>query len=107
MSKNTSKPIDNAEEVIERFGGIRPLANKIDVPVTTVQGWKKRNKIPGGRRAVILEAAAEYDVDLSDLIQSAPPANQNLDESASNSPQEGQAVSSSQSRAPQQNHDVS
>lgn len=77
MSKTSNKPIDNAEEVIERFGGIRPLAHKIDVPVTTVQGWKKRNKIPAGRRMKIMEAAEEFNIDISDLIQSAPPANQN------------------------------
>ena len=70
-------PIENAREVIERFGGIRPMAKKIDVAVTTIQGWKKRNVIPAARRAVILEAAENFGVDLSDIIEGAPAANQN------------------------------
>ncbi|HRQ83255.1 MAG TPA: hypothetical protein PKZ97_19240, partial [Azospirillaceae bacterium] len=37
------------ERVIERFGGIRPMAAKLDAPVTTVQGWKKRGAIPPAR----------------------------------------------------------
>jgi hypothetical protein len=69
MSKN--KELSNAVEIIERFGGIRPMANKIDVPVTTVQGWKKRDTIPGTRRQLILEAANANNIDLSDLVSDA------------------------------------
>ena len=58
----------DAETVIERFGGIRPMATKMNVPVTTVQGWKKRNVIPGNRRDDVVNAAHTYNVDLSDLI---------------------------------------
>ena len=65
MGKNA---IENAEEIIEAFGGIRPMAKKIDVAVTTVQGWKKRNVIPAARRELIIKAAAEHDVDLGDLL---------------------------------------
>ncbi|MDB5396572.1 MAG: hypothetical protein JWM91_4078 [Rhodospirillales bacterium] len=43
--------------VIDSFGGIRPMATKLSVPVTTVQGWKKRGIIPQGRHADILAAA--------------------------------------------------
>lgn len=60
--------IENAEKVIERFGGIRPMSSKIDVPVTTIQGWKKRNIIPGTRRADIEKAASDLNIDLSDLM---------------------------------------
>ena len=68
MSKGKNQPIENAEEIIELFGGIRPMAKKIDVAVTTVQGWKKRNKIPGSRRTQILEAAQEHQVDLTSVL---------------------------------------
>lgn len=34
------KAIQNGAEIIERFGGIRPMAKKIEAAVTTVQGWK-------------------------------------------------------------------
>ena len=60
--------IENAERVIERFGGIRPMATKMGVPVTTVQGWKKRNVIPGNRRADVVNAAAAHDVDVADIL---------------------------------------
>ncbi|MDB5491896.1 MAG: hypothetical protein JWO78_1745 [Micavibrio sp.] len=71
--------LTNAEAVIERFGGIRPMATKMNVPVTTVQGWKKRNVIPGNRRDDVLDAAQLYNVDLSDII-----ASQNDNEPAGN-----------------------
>jgi uroporphyrinogen-III synthase len=55
----------NAEAVVERFGGIRPMAAKLGVPVTTVQGWKGRNQIPAGRFVTIRAAANEHGVDLA------------------------------------------
>lgn len=61
MGKNA---IENAEVIIEAFGGIRPMAKKMGVAVTTVQGWKKRNVIPGTRIEQLLAAAAEHDIDL-------------------------------------------
>lgn len=69
MSSKDAGSLQNAEKIIERFGGIRPMAHKISVPVTTVQGWKKRNVIPAGRRDQILAAAQENNVDLSGLLE--------------------------------------
>jgi len=77
MSTNKSNAIENAEIIIERFGGIRPMASKINVPVTTVQGWKKRNVIPGTRRADIMNAAQDLNIDLTDVLSGAPVSNQN------------------------------
>lgn len=67
MSKNDKSAIHNAAEIIERFGGIRPMAAKISTPVTTVQGWKKRDVIPSSRREQIIKAAKENNIDISDL----------------------------------------
>ena len=67
MSKK--QPLNNAGAIIERFGGIRPMAAKIDTPVTTVQGWKKRDVIPGTRRTQILNAASENNIDISDISE--------------------------------------
>jgi len=67
MAKTKSQPIQNAGEIIERFGGIRPMAAKIDTPVTTVQGWKKRDVIPATRREQILTAAQDNNIDISDI----------------------------------------
>jgi len=66
-----NKPEDAAEtqatRVIRAFGGIRPMAAKLGVPVTTVQGWKERGTIPEPRVAEVLAAAAKQGVSLSDL----------------------------------------
>ena len=54
----------SALEVISLFGGIRPMAHKLDVPVSTVQGWKERAAIPTNRHDDILAAASRHAVDL-------------------------------------------
>ena len=51
-------------ELIEKFGGIRPMAAKLGIAVSTVQGWKQRDAIPAQRLAAIRAAAAEHDIDL-------------------------------------------
>jgi len=77
---SSKKPMKNAEAIIERFGGIRPMAKKIDVAVTTIQGWKKRNTIPANRRGAIMNAAMDYNIDLSGVADmSAPPVTLSAD----------------------------
>ncbi len=58
-------PDTAAQQVIAAFGGIRPMANKLGVAVSTVQGWKERNAIPAGRHAEIRAAAVRHGVSLS------------------------------------------
>jgi hypothetical protein len=60
--------------IIDRFGGIRPMATKLAVPVTTVQGWKKRGIIPQVRHADILAAAVRENIaiDPADLAATDP-----------------------------------
>ncbi|MCI5060314.1 MAG: mitofilin family membrane protein [Alphaproteobacteria bacterium] len=72
MAKNNAGALKQAGKIIERFGGIRPMAAKIDVPVTTVQGWKKRDVIPAQRRALIIEAAEQNNIDLAGLMDGSP-----------------------------------
>ena len=72
MSLEDIDALKNASVIIERFGGIRPMAAKVGAPVTTVQGWKKRDVIPGGRREDVLKAANENNIDLSDVLGTAP-----------------------------------
>lgn len=71
MSQEDFDALPNAAAIIERFGGIRPMAAKVGAPVTTVQGWKKRDVIPGARREDVLKAAADNGIDISDLVQGA------------------------------------
>lgn len=61
MSDETDQ---SAAPVIEAFGGIRPMASKLDAPVSTVQGWKQRDTIPAGRMAEIRKVAAENGITL-------------------------------------------
>lgn len=68
MSQEDLDALKNASAIIERFGGIRPMAAKVGAPVTTVQGWKKRDVIPGARREDVLKAANENNIDLSDVM---------------------------------------
>ncbi len=63
-----SNVLKNGAEIIERFGGIRPMAKKLGVAATTVQGWKKRNAIPISRKSEVLEAANKNGIDIADLI---------------------------------------
>lgn len=69
MSQEDVGALQNAAAIIERFGGIRPMAAKVGAPVTTVQGWKKRDVIPGARREDVMKAANENNIDLSDLTE--------------------------------------
>jgi len=87
------KAIENAQGVIEAFGGIRPMAKKMGVAVTTVQGWKKRNAIPGKRLDEILNAAREHDVDLDDVLDGdlVEVANENVSATVSKDVQAGEA----------------
>lgn len=62
--KPNGKPSIPDNEIIERFGGIRPMASKLGVAVTTVQGWKERGHIPEGRLPQIIGAASEAGIDL-------------------------------------------
>ena len=55
-----------SERLIQRFGGIRPMANKLEVPVTTVQGWKKRGVIPATRLADLRAAAQRHGIKLEE-----------------------------------------
>jgi len=75
--QQTEATIPNGEEIVERFGGIRPMAAKLEVPVTTVQGWKKRDAIPVSRRDDIINAAGQYNINLKGLVSDLPIANQN------------------------------
>ncbi len=55
-----------SERLIQRFGGIRPMANKLEVPVTTVQGWKKRGAIPATRLNDLRLAAQRHGIKLEE-----------------------------------------
>ena len=65
MNERADTDLKDVAGVIAAFGGIRPMAHTLDVPVSTVQGWKQRDAIPENRVADIIAAAAAHGVDLS------------------------------------------
>ena len=80
MGQSGKKSIQNAVEIIEKFGGIRPMSSKTDIAVTTIQGWKKRGVIPASRKKAILDAAVTHDIDLFELLSDAQPVNDGAQE---------------------------
>lgn len=54
-----------AQRVITSFGGIRPMAGKLGVAVSTVQGWRERGVIPARHHARVLEAARAEGLDIA------------------------------------------
>ncbi|HYD19674.1 MAG TPA: uroporphyrinogen-III synthase, partial [Patescibacteria group bacterium] len=62
-------PAMPADAVIEAFGGIRPLAGKLDITPSTVQGWKERGTVPETRVAAVLKAAHDNGIDVKKLWQ--------------------------------------
>jgi len=56
--------LKDVETLINRFGGMRPMARKVDVAVSTIQGWKKRDHIPSDRVAEVMNAARNNNISL-------------------------------------------
>jgi hypothetical protein len=47
----------DAENFIQELGGAAKVARALGVPLTTVDSWKRRNKIPAWRIARLAELA--------------------------------------------------
>lgn len=56
--------LKDVETLINRFGGMRPMARKVDVAVSTIQGWKKRDHIPSDRVNEVVTAARKNNISL-------------------------------------------
>ncbi len=57
--------------IIAAFGGIRPMASKLGIAVSTVQGWRERAAIPGARHDEVRRAAKENGVTLDEDLLAA------------------------------------
>lgn len=73
------------EQIIALFDGIRPMASKLGIPVTTVQGWKKRQAIPANRHDEIRKAAETHGIALDDVLLVASAQDASSDETAADS----------------------
>ena len=74
-----------SERLIESFGGIRPMAHKLEIPVTTVQGWKKRGVIPSNRLNDLRYAASRHGITLDENDMKAIDQDENLSNKPSTS----------------------
>lgn len=45
----------NGASIIERFGGVRPLARRLGMAPSTVQHWKDIDRIPADHQQAVLE----------------------------------------------------
>ena len=66
--------ISPAAFVIAKFGGLTGTAKAIDLPVTTVQGWKDRGQIPQTHWQKLMAAAFArgHKIELSDFLDRHP-----------------------------------
>ncbi len=62
--------ISPADVVIKTFGGITATARAIDIPISTVQGWKERRKVPQEHWIKLQDAAKAQGkkLKLTDLL---------------------------------------
>ncbi|MEZ5648797.1 MAG: hypothetical protein R3E60_07710 [Alphaproteobacteria bacterium] len=68
---SASLSIPAVDAVIAAFGGIRPMATKLGISFTTVQGWKTRAQIPPARWPEVEAAAKANGIDLASLPSAA------------------------------------
>ena len=61
------------QKVIARFGGIRPMAGKLGVAVSTVQGWRERGAIPLRHHDRVREAARASGIEIAPADLAAVP----------------------------------
>lgn len=73
------------ESVFDKFGGIRPMAEKVGVPPSTVKSWDTALRIPSWRHDSILAAAARFkhnNVSIDDLVNVKPSSRPRTDVAA-------------------------
>jgi hypothetical protein len=73
--------ISPAQFVISKFGGLTGTATAIGAPITTVQGWKDRGRIPQDHWRKLMEAAEQRGERLiiTDFIEEHPEPNEGSD----------------------------
>lgn len=112
-STSSNADVGAVDRIVERFGGIRPMANKLDIPVTTVQGWRKRGAIPLARHADLRVAATKHAIALDDAdldaatpteergaADSAPATETTVDEAPTTTPESPQTEATLNAAAP-------
>lgn len=52
------------QKIIDRFGGVRPMAKAVGKPVSTVNSWNTRGSIPDVNKPLVLASAKSAGIDL-------------------------------------------
>lgn len=52
------------QSVFQKFGGIRPMAAKLNVPPSTIKSWHAKRQIPEWRREAVFTAAKRHGIAL-------------------------------------------
>lgn len=67
------RPMKSIREIVEAFGGPRPMARKIGYPPSTVMSWARRNIVPSRHIPMILRAAEKEGIklDAADFFEAA------------------------------------
>ena len=64
MEKAYGFSMSYVEQIIGRFGGVRPMATAMNIHPATVQSWKTRGQIPAHRQQSILERSQSLGLGL-------------------------------------------
>ncbi len=50
------------DTLFDKFGGVRPMAEHLEEPPSTVQSWKTTGRVPAIKQQRVLEKAAELRI---------------------------------------------
>lgn len=56
--------MEHVSQIIDRFGGIRPMASALGYPVSTVHSWKVRGSIPDSSKMEIIAKSDQLGLGL-------------------------------------------
>ena len=56
---------EELDRLIKAFGGLRPMARRLNIPLGTVQGWQTRGNIPSARIDSVRDLARQHGVEFS------------------------------------------
>lgn len=59
--------MERERNLFDRFGGVRPMAETLLEPPSTVQSWKSKGRIPATKQHMVLGKAAELGIDVHAL----------------------------------------
>jgi len=56
--------MDHIHHIIEKFGGVRPMARALNLSPMAVQNWKRTGFIPARRQPEVIAAASKVGAEV-------------------------------------------